>query len=48
LLFSGYLILLVGIAGNLLWVKTLSSSIGLGIVLLGIPFYFVMKKTQSN
>jgi APA family basic amino acid/polyamine antiporter len=47
-LFSGYLLLLVGIAGNLLWVKTLSSSIGLGIVLLGIPFYFVMKKSQSN
>jgi APA family basic amino acid/polyamine antiporter len=47
-LFSAYLLLLVGIAGNLLWVKTLSSSIGLGIVLLGIPFYFVMKKTQSN
>lgn len=48
LLFGIYLIFLFLIAINLLWAKTIPSTIGLVIVLLGIPFYFVMKKSQSN
>jgi APA family basic amino acid/polyamine antiporter len=46
IIFSIYLICLLFLAGNLLWVKTISSTIGLIIVLVGIPFYYVMKKNQ--
>jgi APA family basic amino acid/polyamine antiporter len=46
IIFSIYLISLLFLAGNLLWVKTISSTIGLIIVLVGIPFYYVMKKNQ--
>lgn len=48
LLFSTYLILLLLISINLLYTKTVPSSIGLGIVLAGIPFYYVMKKREIN
>lgn len=47
-LFAIYLLILLAIAGNLLYVKTLSSTIGLALVLSGIPFYFFMKRNQSN
>jgi len=43
-LFSSYLILLVLISVNLLFTKTETSAYGLGIVLAGIPFYYLMKK----
>lgn len=46
LLFATYLILLLLISINLLYTKTVPSSIGLGIVLAGIPFYYVMKKRE--
>ena len=48
LLFATYLILLLLISINLLYTKTVPSSIGLGIVLAGIPFYYVMKKREIN
>lgn len=48
LLLGVYLILLVLIAGNLLYMKTLPSTIGLLIVLAGIPFYYFMRKNQRN
>lgn len=48
LLLGIYLILLVLIAGNLLYMKTLPSTIGLLIVLAGIPFYYFMRKNQRN
>ena len=48
LLFASYLILLLLISINLLYTKTVPSSIGLGIVLAGIPFYYVMKKREIN
>ncbi|MHA8079810.1 APC family permease [Aquirufa regiilacus] len=48
LLFATYLILLLLISINLLYTKTVPSSIGLGIVLAGIPFYCVMKKREIN
>lgn len=47
-LFSVYLIILVLIAGNLMYMKTQTSTIGLAIVLLGIPFYYVMKRNQRS
>ncbi len=43
-LFIIYLVLLVAISCNLLYTKTETSLIGLGIVLAGIPFYYIMKK----
>lgn len=46
LLFATYLLLLLLISINLLYTKTVPSSIGLGIVLAGIPFYYVMKKRE--
>lgn len=46
ILFGAYLTILVLIAGNLLYVKTVSSTIGLFLVLIGIPFYYVMKRNQ--
>jgi len=46
ILFGAYLTILVLIAGNLLYVKTVSSTIGLFLVLVGIPFYYVMKRNQ--
>jgi APA family basic amino acid/polyamine antiporter len=46
ILFGAYLTILVLIAGNLMYVKTVSSTIGLFLVLLGIPFYYVMKRNQ--
>ncbi|MDT8886777.1 APC family permease [Aquirufa regiilacus] len=48
LLFATYIILLLLISINLLYTKTVPSSIGLGIVLAGIPFYYVMKKREIN
>jgi APA family basic amino acid/polyamine antiporter len=48
LLLGVYLIILVLIAGNLLYMKTLPSTIGLLIVLAGIPFYYFMRKNQRN
>jgi APA family basic amino acid/polyamine antiporter len=48
LLLGIYLIILVLIAGNLLYMKTLPSTIGLLIVLAGIPFYYFMRKNQRN
>ena len=47
-LFFTYLILLLLISVNLLYTKTQPSSIGLGIVLAGIPFYYFMKKKEVN
>jgi APA family basic amino acid/polyamine antiporter len=47
-LFSIYLALLVLISGNLLYMKPVPSTIGLLIVLAGIPFYFIMKRNQRN
>jgi len=43
ILFIVYLVLLAFISINLLIVKPTSSLIGLFIVMLGIPFYFIMK-----
>jgi hypothetical protein len=48
LLLGIYLIILVLIAGNLLYMKTIPSTIGLLIVLAGIPFYYFMRKNQRN
>jgi APA family basic amino acid/polyamine antiporter len=48
LLFATYLLLLLLISINLLYTKTVPSSIGLGIVLAGIPFYYLMKKREIN
>jgi len=48
LLLGIYLIILVLIAGNLLYMKTVPSTIGLLIVLAGIPFYYYMRKNQRN
>jgi APA family basic amino acid/polyamine antiporter len=48
ILLSTYLIILVLIAGNLLYMKTIPSTIGLLIVLAGIPFYYFMRKNQRN
>ena len=48
LLFVTYLVLLLLISINLLFTKTQPSSIGLGIVLGGIPFYYLMKKKEAN
>jgi APA family basic amino acid/polyamine antiporter len=44
LLFIVYLLILAFISINLLIVKPTSSIIGLSIVLIGIPFYYLMKK----
>lgn len=43
-----YIALALGICIILLITKTWNAGTGLGIVLLGIPFYFVMKATQKN
>jgi len=48
ILLSTYLIILVLIAGNLLYMKTIPSTIGLLIVLAGIPFYYFMRKNQRS
>jgi APA family basic amino acid/polyamine antiporter len=48
ILFAVYLGLLLFISINLLYTKTVPSSIGLGIVLAGIPFYYLMKKREIN
>jgi hypothetical protein len=48
ILFVAYLGLLLFISVNLLYTKTVPSSIGLGIVLAGIPFYYLMKKREIN
>ncbi|MCZ2472191.1 amino acid permease [Aquirufa ecclesiirivi] len=48
LLFAVYLLILLAIAANLLYVKTLSSTIGLILVISGVPFYYIMKRNQSN
>lgn len=47
LLFTTYLILLLLISINLLYTNTQTSAYGLGIVLLGIPFYYIMKKRET-
>lgn len=43
-----YLIILVFIAGNLLYMKPVPSTIGLLIVISGIPIYFYMKKKEMH
>lgn len=48
LLLGIYLIILVLIAGNLLYMKPVPSTIGLIIVLSGIPFYYFMRKNQRS
>ncbi|CAM3290622.1 APC family permease [Aquirufa ecclesiirivi] len=48
LLFAVYLLILIAIAANLLYVKTLSSTIGLILVISGVPFYYIMKRNQSK
>lgn len=48
ILFATYLILLLLISINLLYSKTIPSSIGLGIVVAGIPVYYIMKKKATN
>jgi len=48
LLLGVYLVILVLIAGNLLYMKTIPSTIGLLIVLAGIPFYYFMRKNQRS
>jgi len=47
LLFACYLTILVAIAGNLLLAKTFTSSIGLIIVLSGIPVYYIFKRSLN-
>jgi APA family basic amino acid/polyamine antiporter len=48
LLLGIYLVILVLISGNLLYMKTIPSTIGLLIVLAGIPFYYFMRKNQRS
>jgi APA family basic amino acid/polyamine antiporter len=47
ILFITYLILLLLISVNLLYTNTQTSAYGLGIVLLGIPFFYIMKKRET-
>jgi APA family basic amino acid/polyamine antiporter len=46
-LFVTYLLILLVISINLLYTKTETSSYGLGIVLSGIPIYYIMRKKET-
>jgi APA family basic amino acid/polyamine antiporter len=46
-LFVTYLVILLVISINLMYTKTETSSYGLGIVLSGIPIYYIMRKKKK-